>query len=126
MDDETNDTDATDRDARDSVAKPDVKVFETSEVDVIPVIKSLLQSAEIPFRTEGEAMMNLYPSDLLGPIMGNPAGEVRFLVPDAQAEAARQLLTAEPLPTPELDGTASADDTASANGTQSADDTDSA
>ena len=82
--------------------QPLVKVFETSEVDVIPVIKSLLQSAGIPFHVEGEAMMNLYPSDLLGPIMGNPAGEVRFLVPEERAQEARQLLTAQPVPTSEL------------------------
>jgi len=79
-----------------------VKIFETSEIDVIPVIKSLLHSAGIPFHTGGEAMMNLFPSGLLGPIMAHPGKEISFSVPEASAEEARQLLAAEPLATPEL------------------------
>ncbi len=71
-----------------------VRVFATSEADVIPVIKSLLESAEIPFETDGEAMMNLYPSDLLGPLFSGARGEVGFFVPESQAAAARELLAA--------------------------------
>ncbi len=72
---------------------PYVVVFASSEMDVIPVIKSVLQSAEIPFETDGEAMMNLFPSDLLGPVLSRPRGEVRFHVPESRAEEARDLLT---------------------------------
>ncbi len=74
-----------------------VTVFETSEVDVIPVIKSILRGAEIPFQTGGEAIMNLFPSDMLGQIMGKPSNEIRFSVPEDRAEEARQLLTIQPL-----------------------------
>ena len=87
--------------ADDHTAVPYVTVFETSEVDVIPVIKSLLDSAGIPFDTGGEAMMNLYPSDLLGTIMGRPAGEIRFSVPEDRAEEARQLLQGQPFEVPD-------------------------
>ncbi len=81
---------------------PYVVVFATSEADVIPVIKSLLQSAEIPFETDGEAMLNLFPSDLLGPVLNRPRGEVRFHVPEDRAEEARELLTEAPLDAAEL------------------------
>lgn len=81
----------------DHTETPYVTVFESSEADVIPVIKSLLQGAGIPFNTRGEAMMNLFPSDLLGRVMSRPGAEVSFDVPEARAEEARQLLTEESL-----------------------------
>ncbi len=81
----------------DPEATPFAVVFATSEIDVIPVIKSLLRGAGIPFETDGEAMMDLFPSDMLGPVMNRPRGEVRFMVPEAQAEEARELLAAEPI-----------------------------
>ena len=79
-------------------ATPFVTVFETSEADVIPVIKSILRGAEIPFNTRGEAMMNLFPSDLLGRTMSRPGAEVSFEVPESYAELARELLTEQALP----------------------------
>ncbi len=75
-------------------ATPWVRVAATSEVDVIPVIKSLLQSADIAFETDGEAMMNLFPSDLLGPVLSRPRGEVQFTVPQSREKEARELLAA--------------------------------
>ena len=89
----------------DHEATPYVTIFETSEVDVIPVIKSLLHSAEIPFNTVGEGMMNLFPSDLLGRVMSRPGAEVSFLVPEDRAEEARQLFEtqATDLPEPGID-----------------------
>ncbi len=84
---------------KDHQAIPWVRVFATSEADVVPVIKSLLQSAEIPFETDGEAMLNLFPSDLLGPVLSRPRGEVRFSVPEPHEAEARELLAAsEELP----------------------------
>ncbi len=78
---------------------PWVRVFATSEADVIPVIKSLLRGAGIPFQTDGEAMMNLYPSDLLGPLFSGARGEVRFSVPKNREEEARELFASrEELP----------------------------
>ncbi len=89
----------------DHEATPYVTVFETSQVNVIPLIKSLLQSAEIPFNTVGEAMMNLFPSDLLGRVMSKPGAEVSFMVPEDRAEEALQLLDsqASDFVEPELD-----------------------
>ena len=92
------------RPPEDHEATPYVTVFETSETDLIPVIKSVLRGAEIPFNTEGEAMMNLFPSDLLGPLMSRPGAEVSFLVPEERAEEARQLLTEQPAPEEPDDG----------------------
>ncbi len=84
--------------AEDHHATPFVTVFETSETDIIPVIKSILRGAELPFNTKGEAMMNLFPSDLLGRTMSRPGAEVSFEVPETFAEQARQLLTEQELP----------------------------
>lgn len=81
----------------DHSTEPYVEVFETSEIDVIPVIKSILRGAGIPFNTSGEAMMNLFPNDLLGPMMGRSASEMRFSVPESRAEEARDLLMTRPL-----------------------------
>ncbi len=86
----------------DHTATPYAMIFETSEVDVVPVIKSLLDSAEIPYDTSGEAMMNLFPSDMLGNMMGRPGREIRFHVPEDRAEEAKALLKAQPVDTPEL------------------------
>ena len=81
-----------------------VQVFATSQTDVIPVIKSLLRGADIPFETDGEAMMNLFPSDLLGPVWSRPRGEVRFHVPESWADEARELLATDvEVAEPELD-----------------------
>ena len=88
--------------AEEHEAPPYVQVFETSEIDVIPVIKSILRGAEIPFETGGEAMMNLFPSDLLGPMMSRPSSEIHFSVPEDRAEEARQLLTIQPLEADQL------------------------
>lgn len=72
-----------------------VKVFETSDPDLIPVVKSLLESYEIPFQVEGEGIMNIFPSEMLGALF-KPAAEVRFLVPADRAEEAREILEATP------------------------------
>lgn len=70
-----------------------VTVLRTSSVTAIPVLKSVLEGAEIPYVTEGEVMMNLFPSQALGPLFSKSAPEMRFKVPADRAEEARQLLT---------------------------------
>ena len=90
-------------------------VFATSQTDLVPVIKSLLEAAEIPYVTDGEAMMNLFPSDLLGPTLHRARGELRFQVASERAAEARDLLTQHSdVPYPEDadggDGGDSADD----------------
>ena len=77
----------------DHEAEDYVKVFESSESDLIPVIKSLLGGAEIPYLTEGEDLMNLLPSEMLGGFY-KPSAEVKFKVPASRAEEARGLLEA--------------------------------
>ncbi|MEE8522665.1 MAG: DUF2007 domain-containing protein [Thermoanaerobaculia bacterium] len=70
-----------------------VKVFETSETAVIPVIKSVLEGAEIPYLVKGEDLMNLFPSEMLGGLY-RPSAGVHFMVSADRAEEARQLLAA--------------------------------
>lgn len=83
------------------------EVFETSEPDVLPVIKSALDAAGIPWATDGEALMNLFPSEAMSSVTVSDGAEVRIFVPENRAEEARALLTQDfqlVEPTPELDG----------------------
>lgn len=73
-----------------------VTVFRTSDVDLVPVIKSLLQSADIPFAVEGEGLMNLLPSNALGPAFSGSAGQLRFKVPADLETEARAVLEEAP------------------------------
>lgn len=70
-----------------------VEVLRTSEATAIPVIKSILDGAEIRYYTRGESMMNLFPSELLAPSLLKPKGQVAFMVAAEDAEEARHLLT---------------------------------
>ncbi|MEL7060273.1 MAG: hypothetical protein AAGN46_09645 [Acidobacteriota bacterium] len=82
-------------DTSDRTEHPDPElevVFATSQADLLPVIKSLLDGTDIPYVVDGESMMNLFPSDMLGPTFHRPRGEARFLVPHDRAEEARELL----------------------------------
>ena len=62
--------------------------------------------------TDGESMMNLFPSDMLGPALHRSRGELCFLVPHDQVAVARELLTQHPdVPYPAVaEPTAGADD----------------
>lgn len=73
-----------------------VPVYATSDTDVLPVIKSLLDAADIPFMVDGEAMMDLFPSHFLGPALHRPRGEARIFVQAERAEEARALLQEDP------------------------------
>lgn len=90
-----------------------VKVYETAECDVLPVIKSILDSTDIPYNTDGESMMNTFPSEAMsGGLLGD-TGEVRIYVPADRAEEATAMLSesfqlAED--TPELSDTVPYDD----------------
>ena len=78
-------------------AEPEVEryvtILETSELDVIPILKTALEGAEIPFRTRGEGLMSLFPSQALGAPLHSSAGEVKIRVPESRAEEARVLLS---------------------------------
>lgn len=71
-------------------------VFSTSEADVIPVIKSVLRGAGIAYVVAGEGLANLFPTDMLGPTMHEPRGEVRFRVAEKDLEGARAVLAEHP------------------------------
>lgn len=71
-------------------------VFSTSEVDLIPVIKSVLRGAGIEYIVAGEGLSNLFPSDMLGPTTHRSRGEVRFRVAEKDLEGARAVLAEHP------------------------------
>ena len=57
------------------------------------VVKSLFESAGIPFLTEGEVMNELFPVDTMVTLF-NPHYMVAFKVPKEHAQEARDLLEA--------------------------------
>lgn len=69
-----------------------VTVLETSDLSVIPVLKTALESAGIPFQTRGEGLMDIFPAETLGAPFHSSAGEVEIRVPVDRAEEARDLL----------------------------------
>ena len=69
-----------------------VAVLETSDLSAIPVIKTALEAAGIPFRTRGEGLMNLFPAETLGAMFHSSAGEVVIRVPVSRSEEAHTLL----------------------------------
>lgn len=69
-----------------------VTILETSDLSVIPVLKTTLEGAGIPFRTRGEGLMDLFPSEALGAPLHSSAGEVKIRVPKDRADEARELL----------------------------------
>ena len=68
-------------------------ILETSATEEILVVKSLLESASIPYRTEGEVMNELFPANTMVTLF-NPHYVVAFKVPKEHAEEARDLLSA--------------------------------
>ena len=72
--------------------EPYATVLETSEVSAIPVIKTALEAAGIPYRTRGEGLLRLFPSEALGAPFHDSAGEVLIRVPKSRAEEAREIL----------------------------------
>lgn len=71
-----------------------VEVLSTSETAAVPILRSVLEGAEIPFFTQGESAMGLQlPADLLAPSLMQPKGRVRFFVAAEHADDARRLLT---------------------------------
>ena len=79
----------------DHSSEEQVLIHETSRPSDIPVIKSLLRSAEIPFLTEGESLDRLFPSELHMTMTPGHEGHraVHFLVPESRADEARALLS---------------------------------
>lgn len=71
-----------------------VSIHETSDLSVIPVLKSVLEGAGIPYQTTGEDLMDLLPlpAESLRSPFHSSAGEVQILVPENRADEARELL----------------------------------
>ncbi len=70
-------------------------VFVTSEMAAIPVVKSLLDSAEIPYTTQGESRSFPMMSEGFGLLRKDPPGQVLIRVPKERAEEAHLLLEQE-------------------------------
>lgn len=70
-----------------------VTVYETSDPDMVPIIKSLLDGAEIPYSLEGSSMVDLFPAQPMQPIMTDHKGELKVEVPADRAEEAEALLS---------------------------------
>ncbi len=69
------------------------QVFETHDPTAIPVVTSILESANIPFLIEGMEKFNPFRG-AEGALRFNPnAGRATFVVPANRAEEARILLT---------------------------------
>lgn len=81
-----------------------VKVFETGEASLIPVVKSLLDDAGIDFSTRGEPIQDLFGWGRFGTGLNYVVGPVEFLVREEEASDAAELLShmADPL-APESD-----------------------
>ena len=68
-------------------------VFECTDPSEVAIVKSLLESEGIGYVTSGEEQFDAFRGSL-SPFRFHPAaGKVRFLVPENQAESAREILT---------------------------------
>lgn len=72
-----------------------VTLVETSDVALLPVIKSVLEAAGIPFSVEGEESLGLFPLVGGGPLFTRKPMAARILVPAERLEEARALLDQE-------------------------------
>ncbi len=69
-----------------------VTVFETDNPALLPVARSVLEAAGVPFTTQGEEAFGLMPIAGIGGPFAEHGLAVRFLVPAERAEEARALL----------------------------------
>ena len=78
-----------------------VKVFQTGEAAMIPVVESVLDGAGIEFLAKGEEVQDLFGFGRMGTNYSFIAGPVEFLVREEDAPAASELLEALAEPPPE-------------------------
>jgi hypothetical protein len=69
-----------------------VTVFESGDAALIPLVRSLLDSAGIPFVTKGEGIQDLFGWGRMPGGFSVVAGPVTFQVDEEDAEEARALL----------------------------------
>lgn len=72
-----------------------VTVYETSDPDMVPIIKSILDGAEIPYSLDGSSIVDLFPAQPMQPIFTDHKGELRIEVPADRAEEAEALLSTD-------------------------------
>jgi hypothetical protein len=78
-----------------------VTVKEVTDLTLLPVLESILEGAEIPFRARGEGLVNLFPTGALAAGASLGHATVRIQVPREHEEAARALLEAVETPSEE-------------------------
>jgi hypothetical protein len=71
-----------------------VTVLETADVNLLVVIKSLLDGAEIPYLIQGEEALSMLPVGRLGGPFARRGLAAAIMVPEQHAESARALLAA--------------------------------
>ena len=69
-----------------------VLLVETTDVALLPVLKSVLQAAEIPHVVQGDEALGLFPLSPAGAIFSRRAWAARVLVPRERLDEARALL----------------------------------
>jgi len=77
-----------------------VKIFETGNAAVIPVVESLLSDAEIEFMTKSEPIQHMFGWGTFGSNLNYVIGPVHFLVREEDAEEARAIVAHLSDPTP--------------------------
>ncbi len=70
-----------------------VTIMETADVNLLVVIKSILQGAEIPFLVQGDEALSLLPLAQLGGPLSRRGLGVAIMVATEDVEAARELLS---------------------------------
>ncbi|MCP4202559.1 MAG: DUF2007 domain-containing protein, partial [bacterium] len=74
------------------VDEPFVKVFRSADASLLPVIKSVLSGAGIPYVIQGEEAQGLYPFGSLGGGQDKRLLGAVVLVPETRREAAETVL----------------------------------
>ena len=70
-----------------------VTVLETADVNLLAVIKSILDGAEIPYLVQGEEALSMLPVGQLGGPFARRGLGAAVMVPEEHAETARALLS---------------------------------
>lgn len=71
-----------------------VTLVETSDVAMLPLIKSVLEAAGVPFSVEGEESLGLFPLAGGGRLFTRRPVAARILVPAERLDEARALIDA--------------------------------
>lgn len=77
-----------------------VKVFETGNAALIPLLESLFNDGGIEYMAKGEAIQDLFGWGRFGTNLNYVIGPVQFYVRDDDADDARQLIETLNLPVP--------------------------